>query len=103
MSAVWRLFVVRAFWFWLAAHALAAIVIALAAALADLPPPDPGVGSGVWMLGVAGMMLVADILRNRERLLLHDLGVRLRALIPLVLLPVAGLEVMVVLVRTHVG
>lgn len=103
MNVVWRLFVVRAIWFWLAAHALAAIVIALAAAIDNLPPPEPGVGSAAWMLGVAGALLAADILRNRERLLLHDLGVRLRALIPLALLPVAVLEVVVVLVRTHVG
>lgn len=103
MSVLWKRFAARAFWFWLAAHALAAIVIALTAAIADLPPPEPGVASGAWMVGVAGALLVADVARNRERLLLHNLGMRLRVLVPLVLAPVAALEAVVVLVRIHVG
>jgi hypothetical protein len=103
VSLIWRRFAARAFWFWLAAHALAAIVIALTAAIADLPPPEPGIASGSWMVAVAAALLVADITRNRERLLLHDLGVRLRVLVPLVLAPVAVLEAVVVLVRIHVG
>lgn len=101
--ALYRMFAWRAFWFWLGAHGLAAVAIALARALADLDPPQPGVGSGVWMVATSATLLYADIARNREQLLLHDLGVRLRVLIPLVLVPILLLEVIVVLVRSNVG
>jgi hypothetical protein len=99
--SLYGLFAWRAFWFWLGAHALALVAVALAASIADLSPPEPGVGSGVWMVAMTAALLCADVLRNRERLLLHDLGVRTRVLVPLVVAPMGVLEVVVVIALTH--
>jgi hypothetical protein len=44
------------------------------------------------MITMTATLLWLDIARTRERLLLHDLGVRLRVLIPLAVVPSALAE-----------
>lgn len=89
---VWRPFAWRAFIIWVAIHALAAVAVALVAVGTGVEPAGHGLQQGLWMLAMTATLLGVDIARNRERLLLHDLGVRLRVLIPLVMLPAVVAE-----------
>lgn len=91
---LWRAFAGRAFAFWVALHAVSAVVKALAAAMSGIAPSSDGAASAVWMMAMTATLLSLDISRNRERLLLHDLGVRLRVLIPLVTIPAAVAELL---------
>jgi hypothetical protein len=91
-AALWRAFATRTFVIWLALHLAAAVAIALAAAATDLPPSGDTPLTGVWMITMTATLLWLDIARTRERLLLHDLGVRLRVLIPLAVVPSALAE-----------
>lgn len=95
-AALWRAFAARAFVVWVALHLAAAVAIALAAAAAGLPPSRNGALTGIWMITMTAMLLWLDIARTRERLLLHDLGVRLRVLVPLAVVPSALAELLYV-------
>lgn len=96
IAAIWRPFARRALVLWVGAHGLAFVATALAAALTGMPPSYTGVGLGIFIIVLTATLLALDILRNRERLLLHDLGVRLRALVTLATLPVLPLEALLV-------
>ena len=95
---VWRPFALRALWLWMALHALMLVVAALLAFLDGGEPLIFGPGQAPWILTMTATLLGIDITRNRERLLLHDLGVRLRVLIPLAVAPVVLLEAVLVAV-----
>lgn len=99
---VWRPFAWRTAFLWVALHAAMVMLRAVASSLGLLPPDvDPlatGWGSGAWTIGMLAVLLALDITRARERLLLHDLGIRLRVLIPLAIAPAAFLELALVLV-----
>lgn len=97
-AEVWRAFALRASWIWVAVHATGLVAVALVAAAAGIKPAGHGIQQGIWMLAMTATILGVDITRNRERLLLHDLGVRLRVLIPLVMLPAAGAELLLIAV-----
>lgn len=93
IAAVWRPFAWRALWFWVAVHAVVRVVGAIAAQVTGADPIGSSPVQGAWMVAMAGTLLVIDIARNRERLLLHDLGVRVRLLIPLAIAPLVPLEI----------
>jgi hypothetical protein len=92
-AELWRLFAWRAAWFWVAVHAVIRVAGAIVAQATGVDPFGSGPSQSAWMVVMAGTMLGLDILRNRERLLLHDLGVRVRILVPLATAPVALLEI----------
>jgi hypothetical protein len=90
---LWRLFAWRAVWFWVAVQAVVRVVAAIMVQATGADPFGSGPSQGAWMVAMAGTMVGLDIARNRERLLLHDLGVRVRILVPLATVPVAPLQV----------
>lgn len=93
-AALWRAYAARTFALWVALHLAAAVAIALASLASGLPPSWNSPLTGVWMITMTALLLGLDISRARERLLLHDLGVRLRVLIPLAVAPSALAELL---------